>query len=218
MKFIHGVSGFAKEVDWLIYDIYQSGGVDYRPDYFVCEDGNPKIGTQINGCEIIGDANFNQLVADGERHECFLGVGSPIVRQKLIARMLLKNRNIAFPNLIHPSVCMDRRDGKVRMGMGAVICAGSILTTDIVLGDFVHVNLDSTIGHDSVIGSYSTLSPGSHISGNVTLMERIFIGTGASVIEGVSLHPDVVIGAGAAVIKDLVEQGTYVGIPAKMIK
>lgn len=217
MNFIHGIAGFAKEVDWLIDDVFRQGGPDYRPDCFVCEDGNILSGQNLGGVRVIGDSDFFRLTDDPQvSHDCFVGVGSPFIRERIVDRIKSKRANVSFPSLIHPGVQFDRRDARIVMGEGCVICAGVVLTTDIVIGDFVHLNLDCTVGHDSVLESYCTLSPGVHVSGNVMLRDHVFIGTGACLIEGIEVVPGVVIGAGAAVVKNLVDPGTYVGVPAQL--
>ena len=75
---------------------------------------------------------------------------------------------------MHPNVEYDH--DYVEIGEGVVVCAGSILTVNIVVEPHAQINLDCTVGHDAVIGAYSTLSPGVHISGNVTLEPYTFIG------------------------------------------
>ena len=82
----------------------------------------------------------------------------------------------------------------------------------------MHLNLDSTVGHDAVIEDYVTVSPGVHVSGNVTLKEGSFIGTGANLIEGKTVGAWSVVGAGSAVISDIAPNVTAVGIPAKAVK
>jgi UDP-3-O-[3-hydroxymyristoyl] glucosamine N-acyltransferase len=109
------------------------------------------------------------------------------------------------------------------LGIGAVICAGNILTTNICLGVHVQINLDCTIGHDVVLDDYTTLAPGVHLSGCVHCGKRVYIGTGAVIINGTQEDPitigeDAIIGAGACVAKSIPAGQTWVGIPAKPLK
>jgi len=54
------------------------------------------------------------------------------------------NPNIEFPVLIHPSC--NRGDKKSnRFGRGTILTAGVILTTGIQTGDFVLINLATTV-------------------------------------------------------------------------
>jgi len=58
------------------------------------------------------------------------------------------------------------------------------------------VNLNSTIGHDCVIGAYCNINPGCCISGNVKMGEGVDLGTGAAVIQGKQIGEWSVIGGG----------------------
>ncbi len=213
MNCIFGVAGFAKEVDWLINDLYLNDGTDFRPDFFVVENENSLIGSYLNSCEIISEIEFFKKFFRTSTNS-FIAVGSPKIKKKIESNIKTNIKSGSFPNLIHPSVSWDRRKDKLILGEGNIICSQSVLTTEIKIGNFVHINLDCTVGHESSIGSYSTVSPGVHISGNVSIGENVFIGTGAVILERVTVCSDVIIGAGATVVKSIMEPGTYVGTPA----
>jgi acetyltransferase-like isoleucine patch superfamily enzyme len=79
--------------------------------------------------------------------------------------------------------------------------------------------LDCTIGHDVVVGSYSTLSPGVHVSGNVRIGGNVFIGTGACIINGRASEPltigdGAVVAAGACVTRSVDPGAMVAGVPA----
>jgi sugar O-acyltransferase (sialic acid O-acetyltransferase NeuD family) len=125
-----------------------------------------------------------------------------------------------FETIIHPRV---ERSNWIDIGLGTVICAGNILTTNITIGKHVQINLDCTIGHDMFMRDYATLAPGVHISGCVQLGKRTYVGTGAVILNGTQEQPiiigdDVTIGAGACVTKSVPDGLTVVGIPAKPIQ
>lgn len=84
-------------------------------------------------------------------------MGDPILRNKIYEIYSIYN-NINYPNLIHHNVMMDRRINMIEIGIGNIICAGSILTTNIKLGNFIHINLNCTIGHDTQIDDFCTIS------------------------------------------------------------
>lgn len=204
---IYGAGGFARELAWLA----ESCG--HRVLCFV--DDNPVLqGVQINGFPVMG---LDDAAARFSRIAVVPGIGSPRSRQAVMEKAI----GIGFQpvSLIHPRVEMSRW---MDMGEGAVICAGSLLTTNIIIGKQVQINLDCTIGHDVVIGDYTTLAPGVHISGWVHFGKRVYVGTGTVFINGTEEHPltigdDVVIGAGACVTRSI-DSGTWVGVPAKEIK
>ncbi len=119
--------------------------------------------------------------------------------------------------LIHPRV---ERSQWIEVGAGTVICAGNILTVNIKIGRHTQINLDCTIGHDVVMGEYTTLAPGVHVSGWVHFGRRVYVGTGAVIINGTEKAPvvigdDAVIGAGAVVTKSVAAGSTVVGVPAR---
>ncbi len=101
---------------------------------------------------------------------------------------------------------------------GTIICPDVILTDNVKLGKHCQFNIQTSIGHDCVIGDFVTTAPKVSISGNVSIGNRVYIGTGAIIKEKTYICDDVVIGAGAVVLNDITEPGTYVGIPAKKIK
>ena len=44
------------------------------------------------------------------------------------------------------------------------------------------------------------------------------VGTVTKIIQGKKIVEETVIGAGSVVVKDIVENGTYIGVPAKQMK
>jgi len=217
MNVIFGSAGFAKEVDWLIEDLFIYNKVDFRIDFFIAEDDNALIGSKINSKIVLSETEFFQKYAN-EENNCFIAVGSPEIKKKIVNKIKLLSSKSKFPNIVHPTVSFDKRKNKVIFGEGNIICAKCVLTTDICIQNFVHLNLDCTVGHDTIIGDYTTVSPGVHISGNVKISENVFIGTGAVILERINICSGVKIGAGATVISDITEPGTYVGVPARKVK
>ena len=84
---------------------------------------------------------------------------------------------------------------------------------------FVHVlvNSNSSIGHETIVGEFSNIGPGSSIGGCCKIGREAYIGIGVSIIEKITIGKDVLIGAGATVVANIITPGTYVGIPAKKI-
>jgi len=92
-----------------------------------------------------------------------------------------------------------------------------VFTCDIKIGEHCHFNLNSTVGHGTLIGDFVTVSPGAKISGDVTIGNNVYIGSNAVIKEGVKVCGNVTIGACAFVNKHITEPGTYVGVPAKRL-
>lgn len=122
-------------------------------------------------------------------------------------------RNVIFPNFVHPSI--DK--SKIKMGIGNVICEGSIFTTNIEIGSFNLINLGCTIGHDVKIGSFNSINPQVSISGNVEIGDRVLIGTNACIIQGKKIGDNSTVGMGSVVLTDVEKNITVVGNPAREV-
>ncbi len=216
MNAIFGAGGFAKEVAWIMDDVARLDPTIGRVDAFIASDDAPNVGSSIHGAAVLAESDFFALYR-GSPVNVFIAVGSPLLKLRLQQKCATQLEAVTFPSLVHPSVMYDHRDKAIIFGSGAIVCAGTILTTDIKIGDFSHLNLNCTVGHDAVIGTFCTLSPGVHVSGGVNLEPGCFVGTGAVLLENVRVPAASVIGAGATVIKTLAEPGTYVGTPARIV-
>ena len=207
---IIGAGGCAREV-LDIFEACKDTGQDYEVLGYLVEPEYGQPGRVINEKPVLGD--FSWLPNNISKVKVICAVGDPVLRKRLVA--CAQDCGARFGNIIHPSAILTRR---ITFGEGIVITAGCILTNQIRIGNHVHVNLDCTIGHDTVLEDFATLAPGVHVSGGVALREGCYIGTGASVIERRTIGAWSVVGAGSVVISDVPPHSTVVGVPAKVIK
>lgn len=205
---IVGSGGFAREVLTLINAI-NSNTPQYEVIGFVGEDKSQSV----HGYPIIG--NDDEVNITQEPLSIVISVGEPGLKAKI--RSKYNNPVISFPTLVHPSVIIGDKES-IKVGQGCIICAGCILTTDINIKDFVTLNLQCTVGHDTVIGDYSSFMPSVNISGEVDIKEGVYVGTGAKIINQVEIGEHTIVGAGAVVAKSLPANCTAIGVPAKPIK
>lgn len=150
---------------------------------------------------------------DTTRYDALVTIANIKLRSEIVKQ--LPSRTDYHTYIDTRSIIMDKN---VTIGKGSIICAGSILTTNIKLGDFSQINLNSTIGHDTIVGDYFTCAPGVNISGNCCIGHNVYIGTNATIKENVKICNDVVIGMNAGVVKNLATPGTYVGTPCEKMK
>lgn len=207
---IYGAGGFGREVLTLINDINK---VDNKYDVLGFYDDGHSAGEEVNGYKILG--GIDALNSVSESVSVVMAIGTPGIKRRILEKII--NPNVKYPTIIHPSV-MIGDEKYVSIGQGCIICGGTIITTDIIINDFVILNLSCTVGHDTVIGRYSAFMPSVNISGEVQIGEGVYVGTGAKIINQLSIGSDTIIGAGAVVAKDIPSSCTAVGVPAKVIK
>jgi sugar O-acyltransferase (sialic acid O-acetyltransferase NeuD family) len=146
-----------------------------------------------------------------ESQSALIAVGNPADKIKLLGKL---PENTKFWNYISPNAYVNN----LTLGTGNFICAGVIITTNVKIGNHVHLNLQTTIGHDSVLGDFVTTAPSVNISGNVTVGKGVYLGTKSCIREKISICDNVILGMNAGVVSDIQESGVYVGTPAKKIK
>jgi sugar O-acyltransferase (sialic acid O-acetyltransferase NeuD family) len=205
---IIGAGGFGREVLDVIEAINAVGGslefqgfLDDGPvdETLVAARGVPLIGRVAGG------------VPPGVRY--VIGIANASTRRRIDAQLTADGLQPGV--LVHPAATLG---SDVRLGFGSVVTAGVRVTTNIEIGHHVHLNLNCTVGHDSIVGDYVSVFPGATVSGNVTIGDGATVGTGANVLPGVTIGEGAFVGAGAVVTRDVEPRATVVGSPAKPIK
>ena len=182
-------------------------------DIFINENIYDKLGYEIENtkkyykCDILKLNKF-----DYKKYYALVTLSNISLRKEIISE-LPKNTEY-YRYIDKKAIIMDKN---IIIGKGSIICAGTILTTNIKLGDFNQLNLNTTIGHDTITGNYFTTAPGANISGNCNFGNNVYLGTNSSIKEKIKICNDVVIGLNTGVIKNIELPGIYVGLPAKKI-
>lgn len=213
---IVGTGGFGREVLWAARERAPDEFFMNQPlvkDMVFADDNKQTHNTKVCGIPVVGSIEDACRKIKSPIFVC--GVGTNSVRKRFVQRVECSCGVGSFFTVRHHSV---ESSHYVSVGEGTVICAGTIITTQVKIGKHVNLNLDCTVGHDVVIGDFVNISPGVHISGYCTLKEGCDIGTGVNILPHVTIGRNSVIGAGAAVTKDIPDNVVAVGVPAKVIK
>lgn len=206
---IFGAGGFGREVQWLIERINQKKFTWQIEGYL---DDGVVPGTEINGFKVLGGMEKLRKYDDSMAVVC--AIGSASIREKIITKIKTIGK-FQFPNLIDPDVQTSQF---LSMGEGNIICSGNILTVNIVIRDFIILNLSCTVGHDVVLESFVTVYPGVNISGNTRVKKGVELGTGSKIIQGKVIGENTIVGAGAVVVRDLPADCTAMGMTAKPVQ
>ncbi len=207
---IYGAGGFGRETALMIEEINQQ----HRSFNLIgfCDDAIPK-GERVDDYEVLGNSDY--INTFGGMLAVAIAVADCSVRRNLRAQ--IKNRNVSFPSLIHPSVLRGAVKKNV-ISEGVILTAANVLTTNVRFDPFVIVNLACTIGHDVRVGAFGTIMPGCSISGHTVIDEGTLVGTGARLLPGLTVGKSCRIGAGAVVTRSVPDFTTVVGIPAEPLK
>ena len=206
---ILGAGGLARETAGLLEARIARGEVELLG--FAEAAGGSRLGHSVDGyaCRALEDyrAAHPDLVA-------LVAIGAPDIREAVAGE--LDGLGIPLATCIDDTLWLSRT---VRIGDGSLVFGGSVLTANVSLGRCVVVNPGCTVGHDSVLEDFVTLSPGAHIAGNVHIRRGAFIGIGASISNGteerkLTIGARAVVGAGACVLQDVAPGATVVGVPA----
>jgi sugar O-acyltransferase (sialic acid O-acetyltransferase NeuD family) len=150
---------------------------------------------------------------DSKKYEVLVTIGDSQLKSEMVSRLPIDTKYFTF---IHPTAQIMSDD--VIINEGCFIGANSIITCNVKLGKHSLLNRGVHIGHDSVVGDYFSAMPGSIVSGNVIIGNKVYMGTNSTIREKIKITDNVVIGLNSGVLKDINKSGVYVGTPVKQIK
>lgn len=202
---ILGAGGLGLEVADLIWSMgeYEIAGF--------LDDDPGKENASIHQISVLG--TLSHLHRYNDVQNAVIAIANPVTKKR-IAESAIK-AGFLFPTLIHPSVFVGSH---VSVGQGSILCAGTVVSTDVCLQDFLTINPQCGIGHESVLHSFSTLYWNVHIGGNTEIGEGCELGTHSCVLQGLNITNNVILGAGAVVVRNIEAPGTYAGVPVQKIR
>jgi sugar O-acyltransferase (sialic acid O-acetyltransferase NeuD family) len=207
--FILGAGGFAREAYCHILDS------DPNVEILFIDDFSSRTEVTIKGKSVEVVKSWDQVrkLSETGFKTFTIGIGEPIHKLSFVKKALDSGLK-PHETWVHPRALVQ----DAQLGKGGIITPGVVVTCDVKIGNYVILNLNTTVGHDAVIKDYSTCNPGVSVSGNVIVGQNCLIGTGAVIREQISIADGVTVGAQSCVVKNITEESIVVaGVPSKKL-
>ncbi len=119
-----------------------------------------------------------------------------------------------YYTFIHPSALVTR---SVKMGVGNVILANTVVNSNAVIGNFNTINVNCLIGHEAVIGNNNFFAGHVTLGSNTKMGKGNFIGVNSSLKNFITIGDDSIVGMCSNATKDIETGQVVYGNPAKVM-
>jgi len=204
--FIIGASSFGREVEsWL--NLIPLRQRDWELIGYLDKDKSV-LSRQKSDYKILGDENNFNFKEDDY---VIIAISEPKIKDRIYKK--IKNV-VDFYTFIAPNVILGKF---VRIGQGVIVCPNSLIATNVKIGNCVTINNGTQIGHDVIINDYTSIMSQVEIGGNCNIGKKVYIGSNSTIIPDKKVGDNALIGTGSVVIRNVKENTTVFGNPAKKI-
>ena len=177
------------------------------------DDDNNKIGQTFFNLQVKGSKNnIEKDYKTGDLDALHICFGDKHLSLKKELFNYFSDLGLIFPNLLHSSSITAQT---ANLGAGNVLSFGVIIGHNTNLGNNNSIWAGAVIEHDCKLKGHSYIGPNVTISGFVEIGECSLIGSGATILPEIKIGKNCVIGAGAVVTKNVPDNTTVKGNPAK---
>ncbi len=207
---LYGAGGFGRETAYLIDVInYCNPGTYWFLGYLVDKEFY-KPNVTINGYPLLGAEDW---ILNNKDVYCVCTIANNEIRERV--QTTLTNKGVQFETLIAPYLPIPP---SAKIGKGCVIFGNVSISVNTDIGDGVFLNTGVTIGHDVKLHNYTTIMPGTGISGECEIGEKVYIGGHAFIVPKRKVGNSAVIAAGSIVFRNVKAHTTVIGNPAKRME
>ena len=186
---IIGAGGLGCEVAWTVERINTAAGAPVWNVLGFADDDPDRTSSSFAG---------DPSTALSERPDAavFVAIGNNQTRAKVVARFSDRE----FPILVDPTAQVAP---SVTLRKGAYVAAQAVVSVGSDLGAFVIVNARAGVGHDCLVGDYSSVCPGVSLSGHTTLGAFVLMGTNSCTVPGISIGEGATVSAGTPALRNV---------------
>lgn len=190
---IIGAGGIGREVAWIIEEINEVNST-WNIVGFV-DENREMHNKDLNGYKVLG--GIEALDKLEVKPYVIVAIANCDVKKNIVARLEEKYK---FATVIYLTVKVSKY---TEIGNGTIIYPGVILTVNTKIGNHVIISGNCGIGHDTVIGDYSSVLWGSCFSGYDVVGQEAFIGVGCKIAQGIDITGGSRVATGSVVTEDI---------------
>ena len=163
------------------------------------------------GYEILGhDKDASRIFKDYPDTKVIITPDEPKIREALYK--YYSAIGFKFATLVHPGAYISPM---AVIGDGTIIHNYVNVSPEVKIGRCVRLNTFSNIMHNSKIHDFVTIAPNAVILGEVEIEESAYIGSNSTLLPKTRIGKNAIIGAGSVVTKNIKDNTTVIGNPAK---
>ena len=203
-----GAGGFGREVAASILPFMNQREPSYELIGFIDDGEQYHAGMMINGYPWLGGQEW--ILDHKDDVYCTCTIGS--AKMKAAIQRKLTEQGVRFATLIGYGAYVAPYS---EIGPGSVLYGWTQISVNCKIGAGVVLNDSVRIGHDVTIGDYTSIMPGTGISGGCVIGKEVDIGGHAYIVPGRKVGDGARIAAGSIVFTNVKAGTTVLGNPAK---
>ena len=206
-----GAGGFGREVAASILPFMNQREPSYELIGFIDDGEQYHTGMMIDGYPWLGRQEW--ILDHKDDVYCTCTIGS--AKMKAAIQRKLTEQGVRFATLIGYGAYVAPYS---EIGPGSVLYGWTQISVNCKIGVGVVLNDSVRIGHDVTIGDYTSIMPGTGISGGCVIGKEVDIGGHAYIVPGRKIGDGAKIAAGSIVFTNVRAGTTVLGNPAKRMK
>ena len=196
---IIGAGGLGCEAAWTVERINAAAGEPVWNILGFADDDPDRTSSSFAGYPMLGDPTH--VLSAHPEAAVFVAIGNNEIRSRVVGRF----PDRAYPALIDPTAQVAPT---ATIRKGDYIAAQAVVSVGTDLGSFVIVNARAGVGHDCLVGDYSSICPGVSLSGHTTLGPFVLMGTNSCTVPGVTIGARAIVSAGVPALRNVAEGTT----------